>query len=142
MVKKKSREKRTLVYPKLWFDPEDWLTFIHIQMDGFADEWADLGLADDDLRVLEVMIMAKPRGCPVIQGTGGLRKLRCSPQGWARGKRGALRVLYVYFEEHGIVLPVACYSKGEADSFPVSYKKAYKNLINRQAKGFAKRQVK
>jgi hypothetical protein len=137
VAKKSKRERRTLIFPKHWFDPKDWLTFVQAQ--GFSDDWDGLGLTDDDLAALEIIIMSKPRGWPVVKGTGGLRKMRFSPPGYGKGKSGALRALYVYFDEFGVVLLVACYPKSEMDDFPQSYKKAFKDLIKRQHEALVRR---
>lgn len=45
----------------------------------------------------------------MIQGTGGLRKLRVAQEG--RGKRGGARVLYLYVQIRSVVYFVAVYSK-------------------------------
>jgi hypothetical protein len=85
--------------------------------------------------------MASPKGNPVVPGTGGLRKMRFAPESWMKGKRGAGRVLYVHFEEFGIVLLVAAYDKSEKASFPPAYRKAYRQLIQRQRAIFAAKKV-
>jgi hypothetical protein len=122
-------------YREHWFDPERWLTFIEAK--GFSDDWNDLGLEDDELRTLQIGVMLSPKKAPVVQGTGGLRKLRFAPMRWRRGKRSAARVLYVYYEEFGIVLLVAAYGKSERDDMPKAYRKAYRELIEQQRKVLA-----
>lgn len=42
----------------------------------FEKSWKQLNLSEKDLRVLENMILDKPDIGEVIQGTGGLRKMR------------------------------------------------------------------
>jgi hypothetical protein len=116
--------------------PVDVLTFI--QMKGFSAEWDALGLSDDDLSAMELDIMAKPRGSPIIRGTGGLRKLRFSPPGWPRGKSGSLRVCYVFFQEFALALLVVVYRKGEMDDLSAPGRKAIKKLIATQRKELSK----
>ena len=135
----KLREKRTLVYPNHWFKPETWITFI--EAGGFSEDWKDLRLDDDELLRLQIVIMASPKTGDLIRGAGGLRKLRFAPKGWHCGKSGAARVLYVHFEEFGIILLVAAYRKNEQDSFPASHKKKYCELIERQRRVFASKTV-
>lgn len=89
-----------------------------------------MGLDDDDLRTLQVMIMVDPIGSPVVQGTGGLRKLRFAPKRWNTGKRGAARICYVYYEEYGIVLLVLAYSKNQSDDLSPDQRKTIKDVIN------------
>lgn len=126
------RHHATLVYPKHRFNPEDLLTFI--EMHGFTDDWRALGMDDDDLQALQVVMMATPRQGKVVAGTGGLRKLRFAPEKSNRGKSGGCRVCYVYFEEHHIVLLVVVYSKSEQDDLSPEDKATIKKLIDRQQK--------
>jgi len=56
---------------------EKYRTFKYLA--GFVREWERLGLTDEDLQELELIILADPEAAPVIAGTGGLRKLRFSP---------------------------------------------------------------
>jgi hypothetical protein len=134
--KNPSGEHCTLVYPKHALSPEDLLNFIETKV--FARAWKDLGLSDDDLFVLQIAMMGDPKGPPVIPGTGGLRKLRFSPPEWRRGKRGALRVCYVYFEEYAIILLVIAYAKGEKDALSAREKRTIRDLIEQQEKELAK----
>jgi hypothetical protein len=51
-------------------------------------------LGDEDLRRIELELLANPQAGAVIPGTGGVRKLRVALPG--QGKRGAARVVYLY----------------------------------------------
>jgi len=119
----------TLVYPEHIVKPEDLLNFI--ELDWFVDSWNDLNLTDNDLAALEILIMCNPKGGRVMKGTGGLRKLRYSPEGWQTGHRGALRVCYVYFEKYGIVLLCLVFRKSELDDLSDAGKRAVKKAIGR-----------
>jgi hypothetical protein len=82
----------------------------------FTGDWQRNDLTDEDLRALQSLIMASwnnPRLAPLVQGTGGLRKLRFAPVGRASGKRGAFRVYFAPFPDHGIVLLAALFGKNE-----------------------------
>jgi len=69
--------KCTLADPHHIADPQGLLNFIHAH--GFESDWKDIGLRDEDLWVMQLMIQADPEGSPVVKGTGGLRKLRFAP---------------------------------------------------------------
>jgi len=60
---------------------------------GFERSWADLGLGDDELRILQSLLMENPELGNVIQDTGGARKIRIPLEN--RGKSGGARVIYV-----------------------------------------------
>ncbi|MFV2067957.1 MAG: hypothetical protein ACC645_13370 [Pirellulales bacterium] len=126
----KGRNRRgRLIYPKHVISPHDLLNFIELKW--FTRDWDALKLADEELGSLQVAIMCDPKGSPVIQGTSGLRKLRYSPDGWAVGKRGALRICYVYFERFYMVLLAIVYKKGEQDYLPEASKLAINSAISR-----------
>ena len=118
--------------------PEDLLTFI--ELPGFIADWESLGLdVEYDLLALQFAIMAGPKGGKVIPGTGGLRKLRFSPPRWRTGKRGALRVCYVYFEEFAVVVLVYAYSKSQQEDLTPAEKKAVRKLIEREREALSRR---
>ncbi|MCF0217358.1 MAG: hypothetical protein HUK21_12930 [Fibrobacteraceae bacterium] len=52
----------------------------------FDRTWKELGLDDGELQKLEIFLCQNPDAGDVMQGTGGVRKLRWSLQG--RGKSG------------------------------------------------------
>jgi hypothetical protein len=93
------------------FAPSRWLRFI--QTSPFLRKWASLDLDDDDLRSLELEIVAGPERHPIIKGTGGVRKVRFAKPGAGRGKSGAYRVCYAYFARRGMVFLLTAYAKDE-----------------------------
>ncbi len=66
----------------------------------FDRVWKELGLNDDDLNELELFLCKNPNAGVLMEGTGGIRKLRWSLEG--KGKSGGARVIYldVVFSEH------------------------------------------
>ena len=95
--------------------PAELLHFI--ELDEFQQDWKELALdVENDLWELQNEIMRDPEGPPVIQGTGGLRKMRFAPRRWGVGKSGAIRVCYVYFKPHWTVLLVMAYGKSRKDN--------------------------
>lgn len=119
------------MYPGHVLNPEDFLTFIELKW--FTKDWDELGLreSDDDLCALQLMIMCDPTSYPVISGTTGLRKLRFAPASWNVGKRGALRVAFVYFERFAVVLLVTVFQKNEKGDLSREDVKVINNLIAR-----------
>jgi len=127
-----------LQYPGKNWRPEDLLDFIELKC--FTRRWKEIGLDDEgDLTALQLAIMTDPKGCPPIQGTHGMRKLRFAPPRWKTGKSGAARVLYVYFEEFGIVLLCFVFKKGEADTISPNVKKYLNQLIAEQEQELRRR---
>jgi len=121
------KETHTLFYPSHQFEPSDWLRFIHIGR--FDEKWAKLGLNDEDLRALQIAIMAAPRKPPVVQRAGGLRKIRFARSGSNRSKRDSYRIGYVFFPAYSIVLLVVVYGKNEKDDLSEADCRAISQII-------------
>jgi hypothetical protein len=130
--------RHTLVYSAHQLTLEEILNFVEV--DWFVRAWKELGLDDEkSLAALQILIMCNPKGAPVIPGTGGVRKLRYSPPDWDVGKRGALRVCYVYFEKYGLVVLLLVYAKGEMDNISQAGKQAMQTAIGRIETSLKKR---
>jgi hypothetical protein len=115
-------------FPKPTLEPADLLHFIELR--AFTEAWDHrLALGDDELTALQILIMMQPKGAPVVSGTGGLRKLRFASETTASGKRGGIRVCYVYFEEWRTVLLVTAYAKNRKDDLSAAEKKRIQGII-------------
>ena len=76
---------------------------------------------DDTYRKLQLELAANPEKGRLIQGTGGLRKVRMAARG--KGKSGGARVIYLYLEQWQVVYLVYVYDKGEAEDLTAAQKK-------------------
>lgn len=114
--------------PSHGFRPERLLDFLELPQ--FRKRWNALGLDDErDLAALQMLIMLGPDKHPRLRGTNGIRKLRFSPTKWDKGKRGGVRVLYVYFKEFGIVLLSLVHAKNEAETISEPVKQYLNKLV-------------
>ncbi|BFM14870.1 type II toxin-antitoxin system RelE/ParE family toxin [Maricurvus nonylphenolicus] len=84
-------------------------------------------LSDDDYCELQQALLSKPQAGAVIQGTGGIRKIRWAPQG--SGKRGGLRVIYYVHSAKTRFYMLTLYKKGEVSDLSPSEKKTLKRLV-------------
>ena len=100
-------------------------TFIETTI--FTKRWKDLNLTDNNLQELQNYILKNPYAGDIIQGTGGLTKLRWSLPNI--GKSGGARVLYVNFTRQEKIILINCYSKSEKDNITDNEKAMYKSLI-------------
>ena len=66
-------------------------------------------LDDDEYRQLQIALMLRPEQGPVIQGSGGLRKVRWAKAGG--GKRGGLRVVYYWAPREAAFYMLYVYAK-------------------------------
>jgi len=95
----------------------------------FDKSWNDMGLTDNDLVELEKTIMENPAIGKVIQGTGGVRKMRFILRN-NKGKSGGARVLYVDYISYKKTILLNAYSKGEKDNITGNEKKQLKNIVD------------
>lgn len=80
---------------------------------------------DDELKELQVELIAQPKKGKIIEGTGGLRKVRLAIG--SSGKSGGARVIY-YLATPEVIYLVLVYLKGEKDSLSQSEKNELKAL--------------
>ena len=83
---------------------------------------------DDEYSALQKYMVKNPKAGDVIQGTGGIRKLRWSHN--KKGKRGGVRVIYYHADALHQLRMLLVYKKGEADDLTESQKKALKRLVD------------
>ena len=98
-----------------------------VYMSKFEKEWQKLNLTDNELIQLETYLMENPEMGDIMQGTGGLRKIR-----WAlpnRGKSGSIRVLYIDFIYDDKIYMIDLFPKEEKDNLSQAEKNMIKQLI-------------
>jgi hypothetical protein len=84
-------------------------------------------LDDDSYRELQEFLCANPEAGDLIQGTGGLRKIRWSAKG--HGKRGGLRSIYYHHLCKETIYMFVAYPKNVKDNLSASEKKYLKILL-------------
>ena len=95
----------------------------------FTKRWNEQGLTDDDLLELQKFILKNPSAGDIIQGAGGLTKLRFALPNKDKGKSGGIRTLFVDFIQQEKTILINCYSKSEKDDLTDKEKAIYKKLI-------------
>jgi len=93
----------------------------------FDQEWRILGLDDDDLVPLELYLLENPDAGRVMQGTGGIRKLR-----WAlpnKGKSSGIRILYLDYIVPKKICMFDLFPKYEKSDLSQSEKAALKQVV-------------
>lgn len=73
--------------------------------------------------------MKNPSAGDVIEGTGGLRKMRYSDQRRGKGKRGGLRVIHFWWEAGRQFWLFTLYDKDEMDDLSPKERKALKEML-------------
>ena len=94
---------------------------------GFEKSWADLGLGDDELRLLQCQLIEDSEAGDVIQDTGGARKIRIPMEN--RGKSGGGRVIYVDVVIRERIYLLLAYPKNVQADLTPEQKKLMRKLI-------------
>ncbi|MHB0979138.1 MAG: type II toxin-antitoxin system RelE/ParE family toxin [Thermoleophilia bacterium] len=85
-------------------------------------------MSDTAYRALQNTLLDNPRAGAVMPGCGGLRKIRASQELRGVGKRGGIRVIYLYIPEARRIDLLAAYSKNEKDDLTPQEQKALASL--------------
>ena len=68
-------------------------------------------LNEEEYRAFQNTLVESPSSGDIIQGSGGVRKIRC--KGCGRGKRGGARVIYYWASSHEQIFMLFAYAKNE-----------------------------
>ncbi len=95
-------------------------------------------LMDDDERALLVDYLAhNPMAGDLVQGTGGIRKVRWALDG--RGKRGGARVIYFYHDADMPLFALTAYAKNERADLSQQDKNDFRQLTTMLVDAFKRR---
>ena len=100
-------------------------TFIEVPL--FSKRWKEIGLNDDDLLAVQIILLKDPESGPVMSGTGGIRKVRFPLE--HRGKSGSVRVCYTDFAEYEVIYLVSAFTKDEQSNLSDEEKRVLKKLV-------------
>lgn len=84
-------------------------------------------LDDEQYRLLQNFLMNNPLSGDVIQGTGGLRKLRWQLNN--TGKRGGMRVIYLFLDKKQHCHFLTMYAKNTVSDLTTKEKKLLKQIV-------------
>ncbi|MBQ4857038.1 type II toxin-antitoxin system RelE/ParE family toxin [Pseudoalteromonas sp. MMG007] len=91
------------------------------------EKYRELYLSDNEYRLFQADLMVNPKQGDVIQGAGGLRKVRVASKG--KGKRGGSRVIYYYLDDKRRFYLLTTYSKNEVTDLTADQKKQLKEFL-------------
>lgn len=83
-------------------------------------------LNDEEHRHLIVYLAANPKSGVILQGTGGIRKLRWKRTG--TGKRGGVRVVYFFYNDNMPLFLLTVFGKSEKDNLSVAERKNLRKM--------------
>lgn len=91
-------------------------------------------LDDAAYRALQDELMQNPIAVAVVEGTGGLRKLRQPDPRRGKGKRGGLRIIYYWWLVGKQFWLFTVYDKDQADDLTSEQRKAFKHMLEAECR--------
>ncbi len=82
---------------------------------------------DEEYRLFQAQLLLNPKQGDVIQGTGGLRKIRIANK--SKGKRGGSRIIYYFLDEKRRCYLLTIYAKNEISDLTADQKKHLKAFV-------------
>jgi hypothetical protein len=101
---------------------------LFVELPAFARHRSDY-LGDEGFRSFQEFLLKHPEAGDVIEGTGGLRKVRHGDPRRGKGKRGGLRVIYYWWEGGRQFWLFTLYDKDEMDNLSAAEKKLLKGML-------------
>jgi hypothetical protein len=101
---------------------------VFIETTVFTKQVGDL-LSDDEYALLQEHLASDPTAGSVIQGTGGLRKIRWAAMG--KGKRSGVRIIYFYVAAAVQIRLLLIYRKGIKDDLTAAEKASLRAIVER-----------
>lgn len=101
---------------------------IFIETPVFTQRLREL-LDDDTYAAFQADLMKHPNTGDLIEGTGGIRKVRVASSG--RGKRGGSRVIYYHFVSDAQIALLLIYPKNERDDLSAQERAALRRIVEK-----------
>ena len=120
-------KKRLISYP-IWVYIRVNIEMIFVETKLFTKHVSSY-LQDGEYEELQLFLMENPDSGVVIQGTGGLRKLRWTIKN--KGKRSGIRVIYYWHTMKHQIYFMTLYTKNEMSDLSAEEKKTLKSLLER-----------
>ncbi|MBX3033222.1 MAG: type II toxin-antitoxin system RelE/ParE family toxin [Bdellovibrionaceae bacterium] len=86
------------------------------------------GFGAEIIRMIQMEILKHPEDGDLLQGCGGVRKMRVALPG--QGKRGAMRVLYLDLPHQGVCFLLYAYPKSEKENISSGEKQLIRRLVS------------
>ena len=89
-------------------------------------------LTEEDHRSLQLALLFRPEQGKIIQGSGGLRKIRWGTKG--SGKRGGCRVIYYWDKKSETIYMLLVYLKSKQEYLTKAQMKILSRLVKEEFK--------
>ena len=101
---------------------------LFVELPAFARHRANY-LDDEGFRALQNALLENPEAGDIIEGTGGLRKVRRADARRGKGKRGGLRVIYFWWSAGDQFWLYTLYDKDTIDDLSAKERAALKEML-------------
>ncbi len=89
-------------------------------------------MSDEEYRLLQAALLRRPAHGDLIEGTGGVRKLRWGEEG--RGKRGSFRIIYYWHAKRELFLMLFLYRKNEQKDLTADQRRVLARVVREEVK--------
>src|SRR5437667_424633 len=93
-----------------------------VEIPSFTDVVEEYFRTDEHYLKLQAALIRNPLAGAVIPRAGGIRKVRWPDPRRGKGRRGGLRVIYLYVPDVNVVLFLDVYDKDESDDLSLAEK--------------------
>src|SRR5436190_1546144 len=114
------------------------MTLSFVEIPDFTEVIDDYFGTDEHYLRLQLALIQNPEAGAVIPGTGGLRKVRWPDPRRGKGKRGGLRVIYLYMPASSVIGFLDVYDKDEAEDMTAAGKQALAIVAKRVQKEYGR----
>ena len=99
-----------------------------VRLPEFEKQCKHIGLSEDDVMAIEILLLDNPTAGELIKGTGGIRKLRFALE--KTGKRGGARVIYIDFASYEKTYLITTYAKSKTENLTKAERNELKSLVS------------
>lgn len=93
----------------------------------FSKRWKEIGLGEVELQTLQIMLLKDTESGSVMEGTGGVRKVRFPLK--SKGKSGGVRVCYTDFADYEVIYLITAFEKKEQENLTDDERDVLKKLV-------------
>ena len=124
-----------VIYTQLAYNFGMYATLIELpNFSKYREDYLD----DYEYSKLQEYLVNNPTSGDLIQGTGGLRKLRYADSSRGKGKRGGLRIIYYWWISEYQIYLFTIYNKNELTDLSHDQKRKLKELLEGEIKARGK----
>jgi mRNA-degrading endonuclease RelE of RelBE toxin-antitoxin system len=124
-----------VIYTQLAYNFGMYATLIELpNFSKYREDYLD----DYEYSKLQEYLVNNPTSGDLIQGTGGLRKLRYADSSRGKGKRGGLRIIYYWWISEYQIYLFTIYNKNELTDLSHDQKRKLRELLEGEIKARGK----